>query len=306
MKPIPRDVVDAARRQRGLVTAAQLCSGRVVGRQRTDALRSGLIVAVHRGVYRFATHEVTFEQRCLAALLAAPSAVISGPTAARLQGLRRVTSDDVHIISRHTVALEGVHPHKTDLLGPDDHRVIDGIRVLAAGRLICDLAWHLDNASLESVFEQMLQRNMLSISAARAHARRFRRKGRPGSRRLGRMLDSRAEWLKPADSDLELQLWHGLRTRGIVAERQVAVRLDSGRTVRLDLAVPGLRYAIEVDHVTWHGGRLEMQADKRRDRELARLGWLASRVTDEDIQHRLAATLDELVAIIHQRRQAAA
>lgn len=301
MKPFPRALTEVVRRQRGLVTATQLVDHRIVGRRRTEALQAGTIVTVHRGVYRFGTHPVTFEQRCLGALLAAPSAVIAGPTAGRLYGLRKVATEDIHVISRSTVFLEDIHAHKTDLLDRSDRRIIDGLRVLAPTRLLCDLAWHLDDAALESVLEQMLQRRLLTVPAARAQARRFRTRGRPGSRRLGRTLERRPEWLRPVDSDLELRLWRALRARGVMLERQVPVQLDGGETIRLDLASPALRLAIEVDHVTWHGGRLETQADKRRDREMSRLGWVVSRVTDHDIEHLLPETLDQLVAIVGQR-----
>ena len=70
------------------------------------------------------------------------------------------------------------------------------------------------------------------------------------------------------------------------------------------MAMPELRLGIEVDHVTWHGGRLDVERDKRRDRDLARLGWQVVRVTDGDVEHRLAATVDDLIAIARRRRAA--
>jgi very-short-patch-repair endonuclease len=110
-------------------------------------------------------------------------------------------------------------------------------------------------------------------------------------------LDARPDWLKPADSDLEVQLWRSLRAAGLPLQRQFPVVLDSGATVHLDLADESIRFGVEVDHVTWHGGRLDAQRDKRRDRELARLDWTVSRVSDEDISTRLSTTTAELLAI---------
>ena len=297
MKPIPRHVLAAGRTQRGLVTADDLKRSRVVGRARSVALNQGLLVQVHRGVYRFSSHDESFEQRCLAALLAAPDAALSGPTAGRVWGLRKVFTDDVHLIARRAIHLESVSAHRTNVLGEHDVAVRDGLRVLRPPRLFCDLAWHLDDAGLESVYEQMLDRRMISVQAARAAARRFVASGRPGSVRLGRVLDARPDWLKPADSDLEVQLWRSLRAAGLPLERQFPVVLDSGVTVHLDLADQSIKFGVEVDHVTWHGGRLDAQRDKRRDRELARLGWTVSRVSDEDVSTRLSTTTAELLAI---------
>jgi very-short-patch-repair endonuclease len=78
---------------------------------------------------------------------------------------------------------------------------------------------------------------------------------------------------------------------------QYRLMLDSGREIILDLAQPEIRFGIEVDHTSWHGGRLETQRDKARDREAMRVGWQIARVTDDDIERRLAGTVDQLVTI---------
>jgi very-short-patch-repair endonuclease len=300
MRPLPRKLLTIARDQHGLITTADLERERFVGRARMAALESGLLVPVHRGVYRVGTHTGSFEQRCLAALLAAPDAALAGPTAGRIWNLRHISTDDVHVLAKRAIQLDGVHPHRTDLLGQHDVTVRFDMRVLRPPRLLCDLAWHLDDRTLESVFEQMLDRKMLTLRSARSAARRFTARGRPGSRRLGGLLDSRADWLKPVDSDLELRVWRSLAQLGYDLDRQVMVTLDDGGTVRLDLGIVDLKLGIEVDHVTWHGGRLDAQGDKRRDRMLTRLGWTVVRVTDEDVEQRLATTIDDLVAIIER------
>lgn len=304
MAPFPRELLALARDRHGLITARELVGERVVGRARTNALRSGLLVPIHKGVYRIGSHPETFEQLCLAACLAAQGTATSGPSGARLTGLRRVMTDDVHIIGHASVKLAGVNSHTTDLLAAGDIRLIRGIPVLAPLRLLCDLAWYLDDASFESVYEQMLDRRLVTVPSARAAAQRFAARGRPGTVRLMRVLDARPVWLAPADSDLELRLWRALSQSGVAFARQHPVALDRGGVVHLDMAVPELRLGVEVDHVTWHGGRLDVQRDKQRDRDLARLGWQVVRVTDADVQQRLAATVDDLIAIVHRRRAA--
>lgn len=296
MDPQLRPLLSIARQQHGLVTTDDFHRAAVSRRHRQRLLATGLLTVVHRGVYRVASHPVTFEQRCRAALLFAPDAVLSGPSAARIWGLRKVTTDDVHILARRSIHVTEFNSHQTDLLQESDTVVRRGMRVLRPARLLCDLAWFLDDADLESVFEQMLDRGILTVAVARRAARRFCTRGRPGSVRLSRVLDGRSDWLRPADSDLELRLHRALAEAGMETERQVMVELDAG-VVRIDLAVPSLCFGIEVDHVTWHGGRLDAQRDKRRDRELTRLGWTLSRVTDEDIERRLTETVHQLVDI---------
>jgi very-short-patch-repair endonuclease len=269
----------------------------VSARTRATALDSGLLSKVHRNVYRVASHEETFEQRCVAACLAAPHAALSGPTAGRLMGLRKTWTNDVHIISKRTVLLFGVVAHRSTFLTPGDVHERGPLRLLRPARLVCDLASFLDDDDLESVIEQMLDKRIVQLSTARQLARDFVRSGRNGSARLARVLDSRPNWRRPVDSDLELRLLKAMQRRGLDLTPQFRVLLDSGHQVSLDLAVPALKFGVEVDHVTWHGGRLETQRDKVRDREVMRLGWTVARVTDEDIARRLDETASQLMDI---------
>jgi very-short-patch-repair endonuclease len=233
----------------------------------------------------------------MAACLVAPDAAIVGPTAGRILGLRKVFTDEIHIIAKRAITLEGVTAHRTDLLSSNDVADHRNLRVLRPGRLICDLSAHLDEAALESVIEQAIDRGMITLSTLRRHAARFIAPGRPGSVRLRRVIESRPAWLRPVDSDIELRLWRALQRSGLEVERQVPVALDGGEQVVIDLAVRCWRFGVEVDHVTWHGGRLDVQRDKRRDRALLRLGWTIARVTDEDIERRLDETVEQLLAI---------
>jgi hypothetical protein len=65
--------------------------------------------------------------------------------------------------------------------------------------------------------------------------------------------------------------------------------------------VPQLRWAVEVDHVTWHGGRFDAQADKGRDRQARRIGWQVDRVTDLELTTAFKRTIDELVDLFWLR-----
>ncbi len=302
MQPLPRPLIALARGQHGLLTKDQVAA--ISRRQRSLAIGSGQLTIVHRDVYRLASHPETFEQRCLAACFAAPDAVLSGPTAARLYHVRRVHTDDVHILARRAIELTGVSAHRTTMLGAADVQMLGPLRVLRPARLACDLAAYVDDAILESAIEQMLDRRQFTLSTLRSLARQFCTSGRNGSVRLARVLDGRPNWRRPVDSDIELRLLRELERRGLEVTTQVPVLLDSGRTIHLDLAIPDLGLGIEVDHVTWHGGRLDAQRDKARDRELMRLGWTVVRATDEDVDRRLMGVADDVVAIAERLRVA--
>jgi very-short-patch-repair endonuclease len=77
--------------------------------------------------------------------------------------------------------------------------------------------------------------------------------------------------------------------------------LDGGLVIHVDLAIVAARVAVEIDHSFWHGSTLAVHRDKERDRLLSRRGWRPVRVTEMDIQDRLATVVDDIVAIAQLR-----
>ena len=304
--PVPAVVLSAARVQHGLVTLDQLKRAGVSRRRRTQFLTGQFLIPLHQGVFRLGSHDVYFEQSCLAACLALPDFVVSGPSAGRLLGLRRMPTGPVHVLGhRKNAALRDVVVHCTTTLPPADWTTReDGIRVLRPVRLAADLARFLDDHDLESVVEQLIDRGLVSVPALHACGRRLAGCGRDGIRRFARVLDTRPAWNKPKDSDLEVRLFRALAANGVVLEPQVRIDLGGGTRLHLDGADRSARFGVEVDHVTWHGGRLAAQRDKWRDRQLMRIDWVVVRVTDEDLEQRFNSTVADLVEI-HRRRRAA-
>ena len=72
------------------------------------------------------------------------------------------------------------------------------------------------------------------------------------------------------------------------------MQLATGRVIHPDLGIPAHGFYIEVDHLTWHGGRLETDYDCQRDLEIEALGHHIERVTDVAIDRHLAATVEAL------------
>ena len=81
--------------------------------------------------------------------------------------------------------------------------------------------------------------------------------------------------------------------------------LPNGSRIRIDLAVPDVRWAIEIDvhpdHILLEG----TTRDKRRDRQCHLIGWQIERVTEVDLID-LPALVDELVVLYRTRVDAAA
>jgi very-short-patch-repair endonuclease len=84
--------------------------------------------------------------------------------------------------------------------------------------------------------------------------------------------------------------------------RQYPIRLPTGITIHPDGADPAIRWAVEVDHVTWHGGRSDAQRDKARDRLARRVGWQVDRVTDQELADDFRTAIDDLADCYLTRR----
>jgi len=290
----------------GIISDDQLRDVGITVAQRERLVEQGLLVALHRGVYRARSAPSTLEGRCLAICLADPRAVITGAAAGRLWGVRRMPADalvDVRVPHAvQSLSADDVRLRRCNRLDPVD--VVerpDGIRLVSPPRLAFDLAEVLTDLDLESVIEQILDRGWCTVRTLHDTGRRLCHPARPGSGRFARVLGSRPAWLKPVDSHLELRLYDALRVAGVNGiERQYELALPGGWTIHPDIAVPRLSWAIEIDHVTWHGGRIDAQRDKRNDRQARMIGWQVDRVTDDDLDHRLREVVDELM-VIHQR-----
>ncbi len=110
---------------------------------------------------------------------------------------------------------------------------------------------------------------------------------------------------RAADSTPEVDLGQALLEAGVLGiERQVSIDLPGYGPARFDLAVPDLRWAIEVDvHPTHeeHGGAA---SDRRRDAGAVALDWLVSRVSRERFNGWFDDVVDDLVSVFRARHAA--
>jgi hypothetical protein len=167
---------------------------------------------------------------------------------------------------------------------------------------VFDAAAWLAADDLESVIEQGIARGNFTVPTLWAHARRLRRRGRPGSARFIDVLARRETWRRPVDSDYELRLERAMRARGFPPlTRQHRLAIAPGMIIHPDLGIPADGFFVEVDHLSWHGGRLEGAYDRRRDLKVrAATGFCVERVTDIAIDNHLAETIEDLWAVWQQ------
>ncbi|HWL41299.1 MAG TPA: type IV toxin-antitoxin system AbiEi family antitoxin domain-containing protein [Ilumatobacter sp.] len=290
----------------GIVTADQLLTDGLTTSSVRRLVEAGTLLRCHLGVYRVATSPDTFEARCAAASAADQSIVVTGAAGARLWAFRHVFRPELPIV----LVEHGRQPvsgpliiRRTNVLTPEDWTMRpDGIRVASPPRAWFDCARDLDDVRFERLTEWVLDHHA-GVPTLWRMRRRLSGSGRVGLARVNRVLSSRSAWQRPAGSGLELRVFKALEQHGVRGlVRQHPIRLSDGITIHPDVALPDVKWALEVDHVTWHGGRLDAQRDKGRDRQLRRIGWQVDRVTDVELNTAFTSTISEVVELIRLRQ----
>ena len=304
MVQLSRSLAAQIARRHGIVTRIDLLDDGYSHREVDRSVERGILIRLHNGVYRIATSPDSFESRCAAACAADPEVVITATAAARLWSFRHTWRPDspIALVAHHrTPIARGVVLRRTNVLDDEDLvRRDDGITLASPPRAWFDCARDLDDERFERLTEWVLD-NHTTLPTLWRTARRLQARGRPGVARVRRIMAKRADWQKPAGSGLELRVLRALEDRGVVLVRQYALQLGDGTMIHPDGADPTIRWALEIDHVTWHGGRLDAQYDKGRDRAARLVGWQVERVTDQELAENFDAVIDQLVALHRQR-----
>ncbi len=298
MLQLSRPLAEEIARHHGVVTVARLAADGITNNSIRSLITAGSLVRVHKGVVRLATAPDSLESRCTAACLADPSAVISGPSGAYLWNFRhvfRASLPDVLVEHDRTPLSRGVRLRRTNIL-PPTHIVQrnDGIRLASPPRTWFDCGRDVDDERFERLTEWVIDHHS-TVPTLWAMAQAMSTRGRPGAARVNRVLSQRSTWQRPAGSGIELDVINALRRRGVdPLVQQYALRLPNGMVIHPDGADPVAQWAVEVDHVTWHGGRFDAQRDKGRDRNARRIGWQVDRVTDLELKENFAVAIEEL------------
>lgn len=281
----------------GMATAAMLTIAGVSRRSRQQAVDDDVFEILHERVFHIRSTPLTQEAKCAALCLAYPQGYITGPTAGRLLGLRRMGNDDrIHFAVPHGSnigPLEGVRLRQTTKVAANHvTKRADGIRLATPARLAFDLAADLSPVNHRSVVEQLLSERRTTVAILAKLGRDLAHPARPGSLQFIATLAARLPG-GPAESHPEVLIADGLQRRGVPVVLQVGhLEVPGVGRVRFDMAVPDVRWAVEVD-VHPHHLSFSATKDKRRDRACHRIDWQVDRVTELELSD-LDGLCDEL------------
>lgn len=280
-------VIDEMRRSGGIIVGRHhphLRHAIRVARER------GLLRPILRGIYAAGDSD-DFVVSCTALFAADPDAVLTGRSAAIALGWVPPRSGEV--VQAASRRLQGHHPGfrlSRRHLDPDVVTVRGGVRCTSAELTALDLARAGDPAPISDVLRRGATVEGMGATLDRTRSRR-------GNHRLRRWLhEARDAPFSPAELAAHRALRAG-STLSWKANLVVALPHGPGRRAILDLALPGLGLAIEVDGYTHHAPHAAFHHDRARDLALARLGWQVVRVSAQwvlDSPEEFVATVEDL------------
>jgi predicted transcriptional regulator of viral defense system len=255
-------LANLAARQHGVVSSRQLTALGYSRDATSYATRSGRLHRLHRGVYAVGHDLLTWEGRCLAAVLScAPHALASHLSAAWLWGLLASRPGTFHVTAltrRHPKPKQRLHYAR---LMDEDRAVCDGIPVTSVPRTLLDYAAMATDARLGRAMERSEERGLFDLRAVEALLARAG--NHAGAGRLRRALAIYRDDPAFTRSKLERRFRDFVKHSGL--PMPAAYFWVGG--YELDAYWPEERFAVELDVYETHGTRAAFERDRRRQEE---------------------------------------
>jgi len=285
-----------AARQDGIVAWAQLIALGVGRGTIARRVERGTLVALHRGVYVWATPTPTFSGRVRAAVMAGgPGAVASHDASAAMWRFRRPYAGpiDVTAVGR-TVRARGVRGHEVAALHRADKTAVRAIAVTSPARALLEIAPRLTPRELADAVEQAQVRRLVT---KRDIAATLERAGaRAGVRALRAVLEEPAFTRSRAERRLVALL------------RAAKLPQPAFNAVAEGFEVDALwrreRVVLEFDSYAFHATHAAFERDRRRTAALQRGRYVVLRTTWRELtkqSHALIARTAEALAFSTSR-----
>jgi very-short-patch-repair endonuclease len=294
------DVASLLRRQHGVVSRDQARHCGWSDDRIDRMLRNGDWTRLLPRVYLTDSAPRSWMAMAFAATLSlGPDAVLVAETAAALRALveqrlpvavaiapgRRVrlTSADVRVLRLDVSRSERV--------------TISGLPTTTRLRTAIDLAHLLPDVQAQPIVDRMLVLDTVDLDELTDAVSRSSRKGSARARALMRS----AADLAAAESERRaLRVFRDAGITGWSANLRVQVR--GGRTIKVDLALPALRIAVEIKGWQFHAASDRAQKDDTRVTDLQLAGWLVIPVGWLELQTDPEGVVAKVMAAIAARR----
>jgi very-short-patch-repair endonuclease len=271
-----RLIGQVAGRQHGVISTAQLRAAGIGDQGISKRAKAGGLHRLHRGVYAVGHTRLTFEGRCMAAVLAlGAEAVVTHRSAAALWGMLKGHSGPIHI----SVPGDGGRRKRRGITIHRSHSLIagvttrrNGIAVTKPGRTLRDL----HRTSPQPVFRRALRRAL--------------------DLRLVSSADVRSED-DLTRSELE-RIFMSLCRRHRLPQPEVNASLGP---YEVDFLWRQQHLVVETDGFRHHGDRAAFERDRARDAHVQSLGFRVLRFTHRQLKQDRSAVVAALRALLGQR-----
>ena len=261
----------------------------------------GLLHPIHPGVYAVGHPVLAPGAELLAAVLACgPRAVLSHRSAAELWGMlepREHMAIQVTAPGHGLDGPQGIYLHKTKVLSSYDCSVVDGIPLTSAARTVFDVASQATRSEVAAAYEVGLIDHRFTRDDMIKMA--IRLKGRRGIAKVRALID------RDAPPTVTVREAHRMLLE-LIRDSSMPhpkTEVPIGR-YRADICWPETKLVVEMDSSRWHNSPGKIEHDKRRDAELAALGYLTLRVTWHQLTKEPVAAIARIAATYATREPA--
>jgi hypothetical protein len=281
-------LAELATKQHGVVATRQLADLGYGRNAVAKAASVGRLHRVHRGVYIVGQRGITWQGRCMAAVLASYPSVASHLSAAWLWGLLRHQPETIHITCRSPRPGKRLFiVHRANLARADLARR-EGIPVTSLSRTILDIAVtsrqravrrHLQLAEDLKVFDLREMEGLLG-----------RTKGHRGQAKVREAMELHDERPVFTRSGLERRFLEVVREAGL-PEPSMNLFVEG---FEIDAYWADHRFGVELDVYETHGSRLSFEEDRERDDALLHAGIETTRVTGPRLDREPGKVVDSI------------
>lgn len=278
------EVAAVAAAQHGLVTYAQVRSAGLGEEAVRQAVRSGRLFAVHRGVYAVGYVSPARPATWMAAVLRCGArAELADYSAATAWEIRRGEPwRPMVVVPRGVVRrVPGILTRRANL-SPDDYDRHLGIPITSPARTLVDLAHLIEEDEMTRALRRAMYLKLFDLDATREALTR-----RPNAM-LRRLLEDIAYADSFAEDDF-LRLCDRFRLPRPEPQWPIAGH-------RVDFCWPQERVVVEIDGWGAHSTRDAFQRDRSQTNRMQLLGYVVLRFTTTDVNRRARATAAQISA----------
>jgi hypothetical protein len=290
--------------QQSLVTRRQVHAAGGTDADVKWRLQTGRWRQIHPGVYLMGPGPATWEQRLMAACLAAgPTAVASHLAAALVWDLDVTRTAPIVITAPHDGEPDpaGAVVHRSRQLEPADRRLVRGIPVNRAESVLVEVASLGKPLLLEKAVHGAARRRLATERSVNVWLDLRSRRGRGGTRALRREI-ARLGTQRPAGSGGEVEVMALLRSAGVPDPvRQFEVKVRSGQTYFIDWAWPAVRCAAELHGYKDHGDPAKLDRTFERGSEIREEGWVLLDFGFVRVDRRPAEVARSIMSMLRRR-----